>query len=218
MVRVASVLSAECARLCQSRQPTRYQRAHAAHALDCSHEVPSLALLCVCVCALSALAGTPLYVSPSGDDSFDGVSSATPFVTLSRAIEAASNYTTAVIHVAPGTYSGLKNTELDVSSHSLVCDVAGECTIDAAGSQRAITCANASTLSMLSSPPTISGFTFKAGAGTNGGQGSMVQVGSARVAFVACTFAYATTNAVVVADDSAAVSFSNCTFSHNGLR
>lgn len=166
----------------------------------------------------TALAGTPLYVSPSGDDAFDGVSSTSPFMTLSRAIGAASNYTAAVIHVAPGTYSGLKNTELDVNSHSLVCDVAGECTIDAAGSQRAITCANASTLSMLSSPPTISGFAFKAGAGTDGGQGSMVQVGSARVAFVACTFAHATTNAVVVTDDSAAVSFSNCTFSHNGLR
>ena len=56
--------------------------------------------------ALSSLSafGAEYYVSPNGDDANDGLSSAMAFLTIDKAITAATA-SSDIIHVAPGTYS-----------------------------------------------------------------------------------------------------------------
>ena len=69
--------------------------------------------------AVSATSYTNIYVSPTGDDSYDGGNSSHPAKTIQHALEVTKD-NGSTIHLANGVYNGVKNTKITLDKNMTI--------------------------------------------------------------------------------------------------
>ncbi len=154
--------------------------------------------------AVSATSYTDIYVSPTGNDSYDGGDPLHPAQTIGHALEVTQD-SGSTVHLANGVYSGTGNTNITLSKSMTITGESQKGTIINGSDSNWIFHIDANVY------VTIQNLTFANGTAHEGG----ALYNNGHLTVISCTFTGNHASGGGVIHDEAYTTFTNCIFDHN---